>query len=85
MEWRCVVVRENAGEWVDSARLSRDAKYGEAAAGVGRGLSAGPLGEAATILAVGEDPNRMHGMDAERRRCWGLLLLTSSSSPEIYV
>ena len=42
MESLCVVVRENAGESVDSARLSRDAKCGEAAAGVGRCCSAAP-------------------------------------------
>ena len=37
------MLRENAGEFVDSARLARDAKCGEAAAGVVRGFSATPL------------------------------------------
>ena len=36
MEWWCVVERENAGELVDSARLSWTAKCGQTAAGVVR-------------------------------------------------
>ena len=43
MDSLCVVVRENAGELVDSARLSWAAKCGEAAVSVVRGVSAGPL------------------------------------------
>ena len=42
MESLCVVVRENAGELVASTKLSRDAKCGKAAAGVGRGFSTPP-------------------------------------------
>ena len=58
MESLCVVVRENAGELVDSARLSWAAKCGEAAASVVRGFSAGPLGDAMPIPAA----------DAQKRR-----------------
>tara|TARA_R110002072_G_scaffold241027_4_gene399600 strand:- start:21958 stop:22965 length:1008 start_codon:yes stop_codon:yes gene_type:complete len=45
MESLCVVVRENVGESLDSARLSWAAKCGEAAAGVVRGFSAGTRGK----------------------------------------
>ena len=38
-----MVVRENAGESVDSARLLRAGRCGEAAAGGVRGFPAGPL------------------------------------------
>ena len=93
MESLCVVVRENAGELVDSARLSWDAKCGEAAAGIVRGFSAGPPGTqsdsgdlpqrarvgSVTLVAGPSCLHRATSMQANFNRCLVLSALLASS------
>ena len=58
----CMVVRENAGESVDSARLLRAGRCGEAAAGGVRGFPASPL---ARPIEAGKGADPEHGAEAD--------------------